>query len=287
MSTQERAITLAGTGFEMLAILSLPPADTPAQHTALLIVVGGAQYRTGSHRQFVRLARYWAAAGHPVLRFDLPGMGDSPGEPVPFEDTAPCIAAALDALQRHGGHAGGAVLWGLCDGASASLLYVQATQDPRVTGLALLNPWVRSEAGLARAQVKHYYRQRLLQADFWRKLLRGGIGWQAVQGLANRLQHLGQPASPPPAGFQELMAQGWQTFGGPILLMLSEHDLTAQEFVEQARTSPRWHLCLQKDGLSRHTIHHADHTCAQPQAHQAIALHTQHWLGTALALPGR
>ncbi|WP_037471923.1 hydrolase 1, exosortase A system-associated [Simplicispira psychrophila] len=282
MSLQEQIITLAGKGFEMLGILSLPPVETPTQHTAILIVVGGAQYRVGSHRQFVRLARQWATAGHPVLRFDLPGMGDSPGEPVPFEETAPCIAAALEALQRHGGHAGGAVLWGLCDGASASLLYVQATQDPRVTGLALLNPWVRSEAGLARAQVKHYYRQRLLQADFWRKLLRGGIGWQALQGLATKLQHLRSPSSPPPAGFQELMAQGWQAFGGPILLLLSERDLTAQEFIEHAHTSPGWRLCLQKASLSRHTICHADHTCAQPQAHQAVALHTQDWLYATL-----
>ena len=291
MSVQERIITVAGAGFEMLGILSLPSAGTPTQHTALLIVVGGAQYRVGSHRQFVRLARQWAAAGHPVLRFDLPGMGDSPGEPVAFEDTAPCIAAALDALQGQGGHAGGAVLWGLCDGASASLLYVQATHDRRVAGLALLNPWVRSEAGLARAQVKHYYRQRLLQAEFWRKLLRGGIGWQALRGFIHKLQHLRQPASAPspspsPAGFQVLMAQGWQTFNGPILLLLSERDLTAQEFVEQAHTSPQWRQCLQKNTVSRHTIAQADHTCAQPQAHQAIAQHTQDWLRTAFGASG-
>lgn len=284
MNVPEKILSLNGAGFEMLALLSLPPAGTPVQPTAVLIVVGGAQYRVGSHRQFVQLARHWAAAGHPVLRFDLPGQGDSPGEPLAFEDTAPCIAAALDALQRHGGHTGGVVLWGLCDGASASLLYVQATQDRRVAGLALLNPWVRSEAGLARAQVKHYYRQRLQQAEFWRKLLRGGVGWQAVQGLAGKLVQLRRPApsaSPAPAGFQELMAQGWQTFAGPILLLLSERDLTAQEFVEHARSSPAWRRCLQQSNLTRHTIAHADHTCAPPHAHQALAQHTQDWLISA------
>ena len=242
MNVPEKIFSLSGAGFEMLALLSLPPAGTPVQPTAVLIVVGGAQYRVGSHRQFVQLARHWAAAGHPVLRFDLPGRGDSPGEPLAFEDTAACIAAALDALQHHGGHAGGAVLWGLCDGASASLLYVQATQDRRVAGLALLNPWVRSEAGLARAQVKHYYRQRLQQAQFWRKLLRGGVGWQAVQGLARKLLQLRRPApsaSAQPAGFQELMAHGWHSFSGPILLLLSERDLTAQEFAEHAAPRPR------------------------------------------------
>lgn len=284
MNVPEKILSLSGAGFEMLALLSLPPAGTPVQPTAVLIVVGGAQYRVGSHRQFVQLARHWAAAGHPVLRFDLPGRGDSPGEPLAFEDTAACIAAALDALQHHGGHAGGAVLWGLCDGASASLLYVQATQDRRVAGLALLNPWVRSEAGLARAQVKHYYRQRLQQAQFWRKLLRGGVGWQAVQGLARKLLQLRRPApsaSAQPAGFQELMAHGWHSFSGPILLLLSERDLTAQEFAEHARTSPAWATCLQQGNLTHHTIANADHTCSAAHAHQALAQHTQDWLISA------
>ena len=285
MNVPEKILPLSGAGFETLALLSLPPAGVPVQPTAVLIVVGGAQYRVGSHRQFVRLARHWAAAGYPVLRFDLPGQGDSTGEPLAFEDTAPCIAAALDALQRHGGHAGGSVLWGLCDGASASLLYVQATQDRRVAGLALLNPWVRSEAGLARAQVKHYYRQRLQQAEFWRKLLRGGVGWPALRGLAGKLVQLRQPAtsaSPTPVGFQALMALGWQSFTGPILLLLSERDLTAQEFVEHAHTSPPWQRCLQQDNLTRHTIAHADHTCSPPLAHQALAQHTLDWLQNAV-----
>ena len=121
MTIQEQTLQITGNGFAMLGILSLPAAGAPVQHTAVLIVVGGAQYRVGSHRQFVRLARHLAAAGHPVLRFDLPGMGDSPGEPLPFEDSAPPIAASLDALQQASGRAR-AVLWGLCDGASAAVL---------------------------------------------------------------------------------------------------------------------------------------------------------------------
>ena len=97
MNVQEQPLQIAGDGFDMLGILSLPAPGTPTLRTAVLIVVGGAQYRAGSHRQFVLLARRLAAAGYPVLRFDLPGMGDSPGDPVPFENTAPHIAAALDA----------------------------------------------------------------------------------------------------------------------------------------------------------------------------------------------
>ena len=278
MNVQEQPLQIAGDGFDMLGILSLPAPGTPTLRTAVLIVVGGAQYRAGSHRQFVLLARRLAAAGYPVLRFDLPGMGDSPGDPVPFENTAPDIAAALDALAQ-AAPVDRSVLWGLCDGASASLLYLQATQDARVQGLVLLNPWVRSDAGLARARVKHYYRQRLLESGFWRKLLHGGVGWRALHGLWKNLRTMRQTTAQS-LTFQERMAQGWRAFPGPILLLLSERDLTAQEFAEHANSHAGWAGWAQKATLTRHTLPRADHTCSAPQSQQAVQALVRDWLGS-------
>ena len=276
MNAPEQPLQIAGHGFDMLGILSLPASGTPVQRTGVVIVVGGTQYRVGSHRQFVRLARHLATAGYPVLRFDLPGMGDSPGEPVPFEDTAPHIAAAIGAMQL-AAHVDRTVLWGLCDGASASLLYVQATRDPRVAGLALFNPWVRSDAGLARARVKHYYRQRLLEPAFWRKLVGGGVGWRALRSLGSNLRGMRQtPAQK--LTFQELMAQGWRALEGKIMLILSERDLTAQEFVEHAHTHPAWQQTLQHPGVRRHSLAGADHTGSSPADQQALNTLTQAWL---------
>jgi hypothetical protein len=63
------------------------------------------------------------------------------------------------------------VLWGLCDGASAAAMY--APGDARVAGLALLNPWVRTEGGAAKATLKHYYRSRLLDPGLWKKIASG------------------------------------------------------------------------------------------------------------------
>jgi len=63
----------------------------------------------------------------------------------------------------------GVVIWGLCDAASAALFY--AHQDPRVTGLVLLNPWVRTQAGEAKVYLKRYYVQRLLDRAFWKKIV--------------------------------------------------------------------------------------------------------------------
>lgn len=277
MTALEHALLIPMPEGDMLGIVSMPVPGSPPQRTAVIIVVGGAQYRVGSHRQFVQLARHLAAAGHPVLRFDLPGMGDSPGELVGFEDTTPHIAAAINAvLTLQCPDVDRVALWGLCDGASASLLYVQATSDPRVAGLALLNPWVRSQASLARTQVKHYYRQRLLEPDFWRKLLAGGVGEHALRGLVQNLRTMRQRSATP--SFQERMAKGWQTFAGPILLLLSERDLTAQEFIEYLRASPAWRNWSAKDQLTQRRVPEADHTCSSPGTARIVEAHTSDWM---------
>ncbi len=263
----------------MLGIVSLPAPGTPLRRTGVVIVVGGAQYRVGSHRQFVQLARFLAAAGYAVLRFDFPGMGDSPGGLLAFEESAPHIAAAIDALCSQHPQVDRVVLWGLCDGASASLLYVQATQDPRVAGMVLLNPWVRSDAGLARARVKHYYRQRLMEPAFWRKLVAGGVGWQALRGLGSNLHTMRQPL-PKMLTFQELMAHGWRAFEGEIMLILSEHDLTAQEFTDHAQTHPAWRGLLLRPGVTPYRVRGTDHTFSSRSAQREVETVVLTWLNS-------
>ncbi|MDP2986444.1 hydrolase 1, exosortase A system-associated [Hydrogenophaga sp.] len=277
MTINEQALWLHGEGFDMLGIVSLPPASTPAQRTGVVIVVGGAQYRAGSHRQFVQLARFLAEGGFPVLRFDLPGMGDSPGELPSFEDTAPHIATAIDGFQRQHPGVERVVLWGLCDGASASLLYVDATHDPRIAGLALLNPWVRSEVSLARARVKHYYWQRLREPEFWRKLLRGGIRLESLRSWACAF-HEARSKGSEGLAFPSRMAQGWQLLDAPILLLLSQRDLTAQEFDDCLKTDSAWISVASSKKPTRIDITGADHTCSHPGAHQTLLDCCLKWL---------
>lgn len=277
MTINEHSLWLHGEGFDMLGIVSLPPAGTPSQRTGVVIVVGGAQYRVGSHRQFVQLARFLAAAGFPVLRFDLPGMGDSPGELPSFEDTAPHIAAAVDGFQQQHPGVERVVLWGLCDGASASLLYVDATHDPRIAGLALLNPWVRSEVSLARARLKHYYWRRLRELDFWKKLVRGGVNLKSFINLGNNLlKARSQPT--PTQGFQNRMARAWTGFANPVLLHLSEFDLTAQEFSELLTSCDQWAGWADKQERSIVRIANADHTCSDQPAARAVESDSLNWL---------
>lgn len=277
MKNHEHALVIDSPTAKMLGIVSLPMPGKLQQPTGVVIVVGGAQYRVGSHRQFVQLARFLAAAGYPVLRFDFPGMGDSLGEMASFEESAPYITAAIHTFHSHIPNVERVVLWGLCDGASASLLYLQATQDPRVTGIVLLNPWVRSEAGLARAQIKHYYRNRIMQPDFWRKLLQGNVSWNALRGLASNFHRMHRQSTEQPC-FPAQMAQGLRTFRGSVLLLLSEYDLTAAEFIEHATSHPAWHGLLLSPQINTHWVSDADHTFSSAPSQREVEALVLAWL---------
>lgn len=257
---RERPLLFRCEAARLVGVLGEP---APTRHeVGVLIVVGGPQVRAGSHRQFVLLARSLTDAGYASLRFDVRGMGDSEGEPRDFMAIESDIAAAIDALLAANPQLRHVVLWGLCDGASASLMYWAARRDPRVRGLCLLNPWLRSEVGQARTQVRHYYLQRLLQRDFWRKFFSGGIGAGAASGLLQAIRKArGQPQAPAaPGDFRSVMAQAWREFPGPILLLLSGKDYTAQEFLDGVGREPAWHQALHRPGLHRVDLPSADHT---------------------------
>ena len=86
----------------------------------VLIVVGGPQYRVGSHRQFVFLAQELARQGIPVFRFDYRGMGDSTGDLQGFEGIEADIRSAIDAFFASCSGLVEVTIWGLCDAATAA-----------------------------------------------------------------------------------------------------------------------------------------------------------------------
>ncbi|MEO7495060.1 MAG: hydrolase 1, exosortase A system-associated, partial [Massilia sp.] len=158
MHYEEKALSFACHGQQLIAIASLPATSS---RRGVLIVVGGPQYRVGSHRQFALLARSLAEQGIPAMRFDYRGMGDSEGPMRSFEDVNADLRAAVDHFLASAPDMNEVVIWGLCDAASAALFY--AASDDRVCGMVLVNPWVRTSGGFAKATLKHYYIDRLLQ----------------------------------------------------------------------------------------------------------------------------
>lgn len=274
----ESALEFDCAGQSLIGVLSRP-SDRSASRVGVLIVTGGPQYRVGSHRQFVLLARRLATHGHPVLRFDYRGMGDSTGVLRGFEHLEEDLRASIEAMQRELPELSGVVIWGLCDAASAALMY--AATDPRVIGLVLLNPWVRSGQTQARVHLKHYYGRRLLQAEFWLALLAGRYDWRrsladfvrSLRGAVRRPAAIG-PAKP--LSFMDRMVDGWERFHGPVLIILSGRDLTAREFEEQAQSDARWHQRFKRAAVLRFAD--ADHTFSRAEWRAAVERATLDWL---------
>lgn len=284
MPFSEHAVVFPVAGESLLGILARPaePFDC-----GVLIVVGGPQYRVGSHRQFLLLSRRLAAAGYAAFRFDHRGMGDSGGAMRPFEAISDDIAAAVEAFSGACPGVRRIVLWGLCDAASAALLYVQASGDARLAGLVLLNPWVRSEASLAQTRIKHYYGQRLRQKEFWIKLLGGEMHLrESLKGLlkAALTAALSARARPPAAldesaSYQDRMAEGLRLFRGAVLLILSGQDYTAKEFADYAGSNFRWSGLIDARSISRVDLPDADHTFSAQALRRAVEDQTLDWLG--------
>lgn len=275
----------------LIGILHQPVSPRPR---GVVVVVGGPQYRVGSHRQFVLLARELAGAGFPVLRFDYRGMGDSDGEPVSFEEANADIRAAVDTLLSRVPGLQDVVLWALCDGAAAVSFY--AASDPRVTGVVIINPWVRTEAGLARARVQHYYAQRLASGEFWKNLLSARTNVTA--SLREFVSALGAFARrrPDEAGEEqdteartdgraqavgslpERVGAAVLRFQGRVLLILSGKDLTALEFehtVLRSKAMTRWR---RRPNVTLMRLPDANHTYSTRAWREQVHRWTLDWL---------
>jgi exosortase A-associated hydrolase 1 len=288
MSFEEAALTFRCGADLLVGVLALPLRGAPRADLAVIVVVGGPQYRIGSHRQFTLLSRSLASSGYPALRFDGRGVGDSGGEARDFTARDDDIAAAIAVAKRELPQLRRIVLLGLCDGASAALLYLQRRGDDSVAGLCVLNPWVRTPTGLARTYVNHYYLRRIAQADFWRKLFAGAVSLGALSELVRHWRQARKTAAASPgsvASFTTLMASAWRAFTGPILLVLSGDDYTAREFVDHASTSPAWRGQLARRNVTRVDLAGANHTFANELDRERVADETLAWLARFAPVP--
>ena len=264
----ERAITFTCQNNELLCILHA--VDMPLE-TAVLIVVGGPQYRVGSHRQFVQMSRALAKNGISSLRFDYRGMGDSAGGKQEFDNISHDIEMAVDALMESNQKITQVVIWGLCDAASAAMIY--AHKDSRVSALVMLNPWLRDTQSTGKTMVKHYYLQRLMSADFWKKLFTGNVNLGSSIGEAKGFVKDSMAENNTDTGsYQAQMQQGANAFSGPICLVLSGVDLTAKEFEQKAIDQEKWQSMF-RTNTSIHRIAAADHTfSSSPYKRQVEAI---------------
>lgn len=263
----ETPLTFDCAGDSLVGILHRPALP---RKLAVVLVVGAPQYRVGSHRQFVLLARDLAAAGYAVLRFDYRGMGDSDGRFVGFESVEDDIRAAIDALCGTLPETQGIALWGLCDGATAIAFY--AAKDPRVAAAVLLNPWVRSDISVAQGRLSQHYSGRLLSRDFWLRLAKGEVSivrsaLDFSKTLCTALIGRFAPAHPQQddgtAPLPLRVGNGLLAFQGHVLLILSGQDLTAHEFDRAVLHDKRMKSWTVRPGVTIDRLPTANHTYAR------------------------
>lgn len=282
----ERPVVFDCSGKALIGILH--PAGE-ATRIGVVIVVGGPQYRVGSHRQFVLLARQLAADGVPVLRFDHRGIGDSEGDGRSFTALDQDINAAIDTMLEQLPHVREVVLLGLCDAASAILLYCR--KDARVRGLVLMNPWVRTAESEAQSYMRHYYVQRLFQKSFWRKVMSGELAvMKAARDFRDSLIVALRPASKSAddgrgetPDFIGSMLAGAVSFPGQILLLISGRDLTAREFTDLCRRDRAWRKAFAGPTIEKHVLHAADHTFSRSADGRIAGEFISAWLRRPMA----
>ncbi len=260
----------------LVGIAAIPerPADV-----GVLMLVGGPQYRAGSHRQFTLLARSLADAGFSSLRFDYTGMGDSEGGKHEFDKTQDDIAAAIEALFKAIPGVRQVVLWGLCDAASSAMIF--GYRHSRVTGMILLNPWVHNGEYSAQVKLAHYYRPSLSKIDQWRRLLFGEIKLvPAIKELTrNSLALMGKKSSGATRrSFVCDMLDGLQRFQYDVLIILSEADLTAREFSTLTANNADWNAATSKPAVTTNTVLAADHTFSQRLWQDEVSQLTIDWV---------
>lgn len=285
MTGAETTFTFCCQGQSLVGILHGAPQPSDI---GVLIIVGGPQYRLGSHRQFLLLARHVAANGVPVFRFDYRGMGDSGGDMVGFENIDADIRSAIDAFLAASPGLKRIVIWGLCDAASAALFY--AHKDPRVAGLVLLNPWVRTDEGVARTYLKHYYVKRLLSRDFWAKIISGE--WNAKESVESLLgmvmKLVGREKiavdSEGAVGSEvenlpERVTEGLKRFTGPVLFILSHpNDYVANEFRDVVARSKRLKSLMALPRVTVQELDGANHTFSRQEWRDTVAEWTLGWI---------
>ncbi|HTM95655.1 MAG TPA: hydrolase 1, exosortase A system-associated [Croceibacterium sp.] len=198
--------------------------DAPGA-TGLLLVSGGSEIRSGAFSGQAQLAARLAARGHPVLRYDRRGIGDSSGADAGFRNSAPDIAAALAAFRREAPHVARVVAFGNCDAASALMLAEGAGCD----GLVLANPWTfdsDDNAAPPPAAIRARYMAKLRNPRELLRLLTGKVSLtKLVGGLAQSAKRSA------PTNLAGEIGQGLARFTGPVRILIAGRDRTGQAFL--------------------------------------------------------
>lgn len=224
-------LTFACAGETLAATLDHAPGTS-----GLLIVSGGNEIRCGAHAAMAQLAALLAAAGHPVLRYDRRGIGDSSGENSGFKASAEDIAAAAQLMRTRLPALTRLVGFGNCDAASALALHGAATG---LDALVLANMWTldggqeteglapESASNMTAGAIRSRYLAKLKDPrEMWR-LASGGVN---IAKLARGLRQATVKTAI--TGLAEQLGAALAATPLPVRLLVAEQDRTALWFLE-------------------------------------------------------
>ena len=174
-------VVLMGAMSSLCGIITRPAGEPTG--LPIILLNTGIIHRVGHHRMNVTIARRYAASGHPVIRFDFGGIGDSPVQSEtlpPLDANLISIGEVCDWLETNLGQSR-FILMGLCSGADHSIIY--AARDPRIAGVVLVDP---SIPRTFRFHVNNVARD-LTRRAVWTNLATGrGRTWARIRRLAGR-----------------------------------------------------------------------------------------------------
>lgn len=245
--------------------------DEAGGKNGLLIVSGGNEVRCGAHRGMARLAARVAEAGHPVLRFDRRGIGDSEGENQGFEQSGSDIAAAIALFRSECPQLARITAFGNCDAASALILHHRRGGPD---ALLLANPWTidaaaesvdaESPALPAAAVIRARYAAKLKDPREWLRLLRGGVDlpklWRGVRaaGVSNA-----------PSQLAWRLRHALERIDVPVTVLIAERDATAMAFMVHWTTI----IDTDRDNFRLESINSASHSFADEAARTWLETH--------------
>jgi exosortase A-associated hydrolase 1 len=276
--SSEEAVKFEYRGKVLYGILHRPDKDS-SPRTVVNMVVGGPQTRVGSHRLYVQLARFLCVNGITVFRFDYEGIGDSHGEFVGFSNATPSIKASIDFLNKQFPGRTEYILWSLCDGSSASIIYA-ANNSEFLSGVILCNPYtIIDESDLAWMTLKHYYVRRFFKSKFWINLVKLHVNAvQSFRSLTKTVKKIRVFSSEMPGvavnnngpSIAKLVCRSIARFPKPVKIILATEDLVTKNFQDVLKHQREIKRLIKTGQISQYFIKSADHTFTNPDAKKAL-----------------
>ncbi|KDA01440.1 alpha/beta fold hydrolase [Hyphomonas oceanitis] len=275
----ERAVRL-GYDESIAAIVTRPVVETALP--AIVILNTGVVHRVGHHRKFVSLSRRLAKAGHTVLRFDFPGLGDSSaisGDATLLETNLAAIRLVVDWVERTFAIHRFAMV-GLCSGADQSIIY--ASSDARVKGVVLLDP---SVPRTKRYHMIDFYR-RVTNLKVWTNLLSGrgrfwsrmgrALGKDAEAGIQSEPFSRPDLESPEAIAFLEGVYQGALDNDAHLLAVFTAGPDYQHNYREQIlHALPKVQF---GNRISLHFLRDCDHTFMRERQRETLYALIGEWL---------